>query len=156
MLCRSMVDDLEQWKRDERAVFEGWDFAYIAGRSSQDEPPWFYRDRARDLVRSARHLLDVDTGGGEFLLSLAPLPAATRAIESYPPNVAVARERLAPAGVAVEGVEVGGIWPAQDATFDVILNRQGHFNAKETARCLAEGGVFLTQQVASENLADLK
>jgi hypothetical protein len=151
-----MADHLEQWKRDERAAFEGWDFSYIASRSSQDDPPWSYRDRAGELVRSARRLLDVDTGGGEFLLSLAPLPPGTKAIESYPPNVAVAREHLACVGVQVEAVAVGAPWPLGDADFDVILNRQGHLNVGETARCLAEGGTFLTQQVASGNLADLQ
>ena len=146
---------LERWREDEAAGFEGWDFSYISGRSSQQAPPWSYRTRAVELVEAARRLLDIDTGGGEFLASLAPLPAQSVAIESYRPNVAVARERLAPMIVDVHEVAVGAAWPVDDACFDLILNRQGHLNAPEIARCLAPGGRFLTQQVGSGNLADL-
>src|SRR5580692_7851187 len=127
---------LAQWERDEAAVFEGWDFAYISGRSSQDGPPWSYRDRVAKLVRTSRRLLDVDTGGGEQLASLAPLPPVTMAIESHHPNVEIARARLASLGVAVEEVAVGARWPFTDGAFDLILNRHGHINAHEIARTL--------------------
>jgi hypothetical protein len=146
---------LAQWERDEAAVFEGWDFSYISGRSSQDEPPWSYHDRAVELIRTSQHLLDVDTGGAERLASLAPLPPGAVAIESHHPNVEVARKRLAPLGVRVEEVAVGARWPFADAAFDLILNRHGHINAPEIARTLALGGVFFSQQVGADNLADL-
>lgn len=100
-------------------------------------------------------MLDVDTGGGEFLLSLAPPPSQATAIESYPPNVRLARQRLAPLGIEVHEVAVGAAWPFGDQSFDLILNRHGHLNPAETARCLEPGGVFLTQQVGSDNLSDL-
>ena len=146
---------LVQWERDEAAVFEGWDFSYISRRSSQDEPPWSYRARAAELIGSSKRLLDVDTGGGELLASLAPLPPGTQAMESYPPNVDVARARLAPLGVGVAEVRVGAPWPFADAAFDLTLNRHGHLNPREIARTLSPGGVFLSQQVGSDNLADL-
>ncbi|HVY03637.1 MAG TPA: hypothetical protein VG983_08285, partial [Caulobacterales bacterium] len=95
---------IAQWERDEAAGFEGWDFAYISRRSSQGEPPWSYRDRAAELIRASQRLLDVDTGGGEMLASLAPLPPGAAAIEGYRPNVGLARARLASFGVAVEEV----------------------------------------------------
>ncbi len=148
-------EQVEQWKRDEAAVFEGWDFAYIRDRAAQDEPPWSYRDRARQRLGAARHVLDIDTGGGEQLLALAPLPPGAKAIESYHPNVAVARERLGPLGVDVKDVGVGTPFPFGDASFDLILNRHGHLNAPQIARTLRPGGVFLTQQVGAGNLADL-
>ena len=149
------AEQLERWKADEAAGFEGWDFSYLSNRSSQQEPPWSYRERAVELVKGAQRLLDIDTGGGEFLFSLAPLPARSVAIESYPPNVAVARDRLAPMGVDVHAVAVGAAWSLDDVSFDLILNRHGHLNAPEIARCLSPGGRYLTQQVGSENLADL-
>jgi ubiquinone/menaquinone biosynthesis C-methylase UbiE len=146
---------MARWKQDEAAGFEGWDFSYISDRSFQQEPPWSYRVQAVELVKHAHRLLDIDTGGGEFLFSLAPLPGQSVAIESYQPNVAVARDRLAPVGVDVRAVEVGAAWPLDDASFDLVLNRHGHLNAPEIARCLSAGGRLLTQQVGSENLADL-
>jgi SAM-dependent methyltransferase len=149
------TERLERWREDEAAGFKGWDFSYLSGRSAQQEPPWSYRARAVELVEAARRLLDIDTGGGEFLVSLAPLPAQSVATESHRPNVALARERLGPMGVDVHQVAVGAAWPVDSACFDLILNRQGHLNASEIARCLAPGGRFLTQQVGSGNLADL-
>lgn len=146
----------KQWKQDESAPFRGWDFSYIADRSSEDQPSWGYAELAADLLKGARSLLDVDTGGGEFLQSLSPLPPQTWAAESYPPNVETARTRLAPQGVQVVQVTVGEDWPFSSGQFDLILNRHGHLNAKEIARCLAPGGTFLTQQVSSDNLGDLR
>ena len=70
-------------------------------------------------------MLDIDTGGGEFLRSIAPLPSRSAALESYPPNVAVARNNLAPLGVAVREVAVGAAWPFDGQSFDLILNRHG-------------------------------
>jgi SAM-dependent methyltransferase len=148
-------DPIEQWKRDEAAVFEGWDFSYIRDRAAQDEPPWSYGDRARQRLSAARHVLDIDTGGGEQLLALAPLPPGAAAIESYHPNVAVARERLAPLAVDVQEVTAGAPFPFGAACFDLVLNCHGHLNGPEIARVLRPGGVFLTQQVGGGNLADL-
>ena len=92
---------------------------------------------------------------GDALKALAPLPRGSVALESYPPNVAVARERLEPLGVDVQGVELGAAWALDAASFDLILNRQGHINAPAIDRCLKAGGRFLTQQVGDGNLADL-
>lgn len=147
--------EVEQWKRDEAASFEGWNFSHLGGRAFQDEPPWSYRDRAAELIQDARHLLDVDTGGGEFLSALAPLPPGAKAIEGYRPNVALASAHLAASRVEVSEVAVGAPWPFDDASFDLVLNRHGHLNIPETSRTLKPGGLFLTQQVSSANLADL-
>lgn len=146
---------LNQWKQDESTPFEGWDFAHIAGRLSEDQPPWGYADEAAHLLKHAKSVLDVDTGGGEFLRSLAPLPPDSWASESYPPNVGTARTRLSPLGVKVAEVGVGKDWPFADGQFDLIMNRHGHLNVGELARCLARGGTFFTQQVSSDNLRDL-
>jgi hypothetical protein len=90
-----------------RQFLRVWDFSYLNDRAAQDERPWSYCDVAANLIRVARHPLDVDTGGGEFLASLAPLPPATKAIESYHPNVSLASSRLAAAGVEVSEVADG-------------------------------------------------
>src|SRR5689334_10946742 len=52
----------------------GWEFAWLDGRAVGNEPAWSYPDMARSLLRSARSLLDLDTGGGELLADLAPWP----------------------------------------------------------------------------------
>ena len=94
---------IAQWKEDEAAVFEGWDFAYIKDRFVGEEPGWDYKALARELVRKSAAVLDVATAGGEVFSSLAPFPGRAVAVEGYRPNVAVARKRLGPLGVQVVG-----------------------------------------------------
>jgi len=47
----------------------------------------------RERLPDVTPLLDMATGGGEFLSSLVPLPPRTVATEGYPPNLEVARRR---------------------------------------------------------------
>src|SRR4051794_19918285 len=128
----------------------GWEFAWLHGRAVGSEPSWSYPDRARALLRRARSLLDLDTGGGELLAELAPLPRHTVAVESWTPNVPVARERLSPYGVSVVTELPGG-----EREFDVVLSRHGRLPVPDIARLLAPGGTLLSQQVGGDDLADL-
>lgn len=146
---------LEQWSQDAKAPFEGWDFSYLNGRMIEGEPPWSYLNLAKVAVAGAQDILDVATGGGEIFSSLAPFPGRARAVEGHVPNLAVARRRLEPLGVDVfQGNTQSGM-PFADGAFDLVLNRHGGFRAAEMHRILQPGGVFLTQQVGGDNLADL-
>ncbi len=136
------------------APVAGWDFGFLRGRSDGGRPSWSYPDLARDLLDRASSLLDVDTGGGELLRDLAPLPRHAVASEAWPPNVQVATERLAPLGVTVRRSTPGRL-PAADAEFDLVLNRHGACDAGELARVLRPGGTLLTQQVGSDDCAEL-
>lgn len=71
--------------------FEGWNFSYIADRWREAPTSWDYRAKARALMAGASSLLDMDTGGGEVLASLAPFPPLACATEGWDPNVPVAR-----------------------------------------------------------------
>ena len=137
----------------EQVPLHGWDFGWLAGRAVTAEPTWHYADLARrELLRDRGPVLDVDTGGGELLATLGPPAGRTWAAEAWPPNVPVASARLAPLGVTV--VETGEL-PFPDNKFGLVLNRHGRFDAAGLARVLAAGGVVLTQQVGSEDCADL-
>ena len=63
---------LNAWKAEERAAhIHGWDFSHIAGRYTEEtDLPWDYRQIILERLTPEMKLLDVDTGGGEFLLSL--------------------------------------------------------------------------------------
>jgi SAM-dependent methyltransferase len=128
----------------------GWEFAWLDGRAMGSEPSWSYPELARPLVRHARSLLDLDTGGGEMLAELAPLPRRTVAVEGWMPNVPVARDRLAPYGVSVLTELPGG-----EREFDLVLSRHGRLPVADIARLLAPGGTLLSQQVGGDDLADL-
>src|SRR3954471_20400109 len=128
----------------------GWEFAWLDGRAVGSDPSWSYPGLARPLLRRAGSLLDLDTGGGELLVELAPLPAHTVAVEGWAPNVPVARDRLTPYGVRVVTELPGG-----EEEFDVVLSRHGRLPAQDIARLLRHGGTLLSQQVGSDDLAEL-
>ena len=132
-----------------RAPLTGWDFSWLIGRADCDDLPWDYLELARDALSHATCVLDIDTGGGEVLASLAPLPAAI-ATEPYPPNVPIATARLGPLGVEVRAGTAANL-PVTDAEVDLVLNRHGALDPTQIARVLAPHGVFLTQQVGSRN-----
>lgn len=144
-----------QWARDAAAAFEGWDFSYLKDRMTEAEPPWDYPALARMALARSTKALDIATGGGEVLASFAPFAGRVTAVEGYPPNVPIARRRLAPLGVEVHQANTRSGMPFPDQTFDLVLNRHGGFRPAEMRRLLKPGGVFLSQQVAGDNLADL-
>src|SRR2546430_1599787 len=83
----------------EQAHFSGWDFGFLQGRLIETPLSWDYHQIVRSHFATARHLLDLDTGGGERLAAMAPLPTFTLATESFAPNVSIAARRLAPLNV---------------------------------------------------------
>jgi len=143
----------------QRETFSGWDFSPIAGRMQESAVEWDFGALLRHPLDSVDAVLDLGTGGGELLSSLAPLPARTVATEAHLPNVVVARQRLAPLNVTV--VEVTGApdnitiapgeglntLPFTDAAFPLVINRHESYYPSEVFRILQAGGSFLTQQV---------
>ncbi|MFD2083297.1 Methyltransferase domain-containing protein [Actinopolymorpha cephalotaxi] len=136
-------------------AMSGWDFSYLQGRTSGGELSWSYPALAREAVSRSAALLDLDTGGGELLASLAPLPSHTVATECWEPNVRAARKRLEPLGVEVRRAQEDARLPVADGEFDLALNRHGAFDVDEVWRALSPGGIFLTQQGGTRNDLEL-
>lgn len=140
------------------APFEGWDFSWLDGRLTEDPLPWEYPERVRSRMGACDSMLDMGTGGGEILASLAPYPARVCAIETYPPNVVVARKRLVPLGVEVHDTSndpENEDLPFGDGEFDLVINRHESYVPEEVARILRPGGAFITQQCGGYGGADL-
>ncbi|MFD7512421.1 SAM-dependent methyltransferase [Streptomyces sp. NPDC059853] len=137
------------------APVEGWDFGWLAGRAEGSDPSWSYRELARACLASADAALDIDTGGGELLAGLAPLPRRMWATEGWAPNVGAARQRLEPLGVTVLPAPEPDALPLPGGAVEVVLNRHGRLAAREIGRVLRPGGVLLTQQVGSDDCAGL-
>ena len=148
---------IARWKAEEEiAHIHGWDFSHIAGKyMEEDDLPWDYREVILRYLRPEMRILDMDTGGGEFLLSLNHPHAHTAATENYPPNVALCRETLVPLGIDFRAADGKGVLPFGDASFDMVINRHGDFNPGEICRVLKPGGLFITQQVGAENDREL-
>lgn len=142
------------WQQEEDiAHIHGWDFSHIEGRyiSKDDELPWNYKELVLKYIQPEHLLLDMDTGGGEFLRSLGHPFEKTSATEGYPPNVELCKKVLLPLGVTFREASDYTNLPFADETFDVVINRHGSYEAKELYRILKPGGLFITQQVGDEN-----
>ena len=150
-------EQLRLWKAEEAiAHIHGWDFSHIDGRYAEpDSLPWDYRQIILHHLRPEMQLLDIDTGGGEFLLSLNHPHENTAATENYPPNVALCRDVLLPLGIDFRPADAKKQLPFEDSRFDLVIDRHGDFNAEEIYRVLKPGGLFITQQVGAENDREL-
>ena len=150
-------EPISTWKAEESiAYIHGWDFSHIDGRyTEQDDLPWDYRAVIGQHLRSEMKILDIDTGGGEFLLSLNHPYENTSAMENYPPNVELCKEVLLPLGIDFRPGDGKENLPFEDGRFDMVINRHGDFNAEEIHRVLRPGGLFITQQVGAENDREL-
>ena len=94
--------------------------------------------------------LDIETGGGEVLATVAPRPPLLVATESWPPNVAIARDRLRPLGVHVVAVADAPTLPFAAASFDLVVSRHPVVVLwEEIARVLRPGGTYLSQQIGA-------
>ena len=150
-----MVDIDSLIQEAERLPLSGWDFGPIEGRWQRGQPSWDLRMITRERFRSASSLLDLGTGGGEFLSSLQPLPAHTWATEGYGPNIAVARARLEPLGVKVLPIKADQRIDFPSNTIDIVFCRHEGFDPREVLRVLRPGGSLITQQVGERSYEDL-
>lgn len=148
---------IEQWKKEESvAHIHGWDFSHIDGRYVETTDfGWDYKEIILRCLTSEKRLLDLDTGGGEFLLTLGHPPKNLAATEGYPPNVALCKNELLPLGIDFKEADCGKYLPFDDESFDIVINRHGDLNEKEIFRVLKKGGLFITQQVGAENDREL-
>ena len=145
------------WLEEEKAAhIHGWDFSHIAGRHEEcTDFSWNYKELIKKYLKDDMRILDYDTGGGEFLLSLNHPYENTAATEGYPPNVNLCKEVLLPLGIDFKTCSNAKEIPYEDESFDIIINRHGDFQAKELYRLLKKGGLFITQQVGDENDREL-
>ena len=141
---------------------EGWDFSWLGERVSTRLLDWSFDSIVDERSLHAPSLLDMSTGGGEWLAALRHRPARTVATEGWPPNVVVAARRVRPLGVPVVWSEDApdnvdqrpnepcGRLPFRAGSFALVVNRHASFSAAEVDRVLSAGGAFLTQQMGSD------
>ncbi len=146
----------DQWLNEAACTpLVGWDLSFLQGRCLETSPSWDFRSRIQALLPRASAMLDMGTGGGEFLQSLGSLPADTIATEGYEPNVTVASRNLRPLGIPVVDISTGPSLPFPDNRFDLVMNRHEAFEASDVARVLKSKGCFITQQVGGQDMIGL-
>ena len=141
----------ELWKKEEENTFKGWDFSHLENRWTEGKSPWEYREILKNYLNSNDKLLDMGTGGGEFLLSLNHPYNNTSVTEMWEPNVKLCKEKLEPFGINVKQVFNVSELPFDDDTFDIVINRHESFDIGEVRRILKPNGIFITQQVGGKN-----
>lgn len=147
----------QEWKNEEKtARIRGWDFSHIANRYiEEDRLPWDFKSVVKNYLTDEMQLLDMETGGGEFLLELNHPHSKTSAAEGYKPNVEFCKNKLLPLGIDFREANGEDILPFCDHQFDIITNKHGDFTCSEVKRILKTNGLFLTQQVGAENDREL-
>lgn len=146
-----------EWEKEESiAHINGWDFSHIHGRyEEENDLPWDYDSIVREYLKPDLKLLDYDTGGGEYLLSLHHPYENTMATEGYPPNVELCRKKLLPLGIDLRECSDASNIPFPENSADMITDRHGDFDPCEIHRLLRNDGIFVTEQVGCDNDRDL-
>ncbi len=135
---------------DKVGKLNGWDFSQVKKISEGEQ--WNFYNEVTQRCRKSDLLLDIGTGGGEKLLSIADSCLLLVGIDCSKSMIQTANENLQKSGKSnvrflqmdAENLEFPHHF------FNVVSCRQSPFCAKEAAKVLVDGGVFLTQQV-SEN-----
>ena len=145
-----------------------WGAGFLPGRFRADEPSWSYEAMARPILAAAESALDMGTGEGGVLATLAPLPPLMVAYEEWWPTVPAAKATLTPLGVhlvvalgSTENVAKADApgrpgLPFRSEVFDVVLNRHEAFDPFEVRRIIKPRGRFLTEQVGSDEAASVR
>ncbi len=142
---------LKYWLEEEKRVFQGWNFDSIAKWKHEEPLTWSYSSIVKEYIQPNLKILDMGTGGGEFLLTLKPYAGSTFATEGYLPNYKYSKEKLKSYGIELIYVKEDLKLDFEDDFFDVIINRHEAFDTKEVKRVLKTGGMFITQQVGGTN-----
>ncbi|MFY1615112.1 class I SAM-dependent methyltransferase [Micromonospora sp. WMMD736] len=138
------------------APVDGWGFDWLAGRATEERPPWGYARLVAERMGRAHAALDVDTGGGEVLAEVPRSPKVLVATEAWPPNILVARRNLGPLGATVVAVAPDSALPFRDDAFDLVVSRHPvRTDWAETARVLRPGGTYLSQQIGPGTMREL-
>ena len=148
---------LEELRRIAAAMGErqGWDFSRV--RDAHEPVPWDYLDVVRRYLQPIDRVLDVGTGGGEKLLSLAACYDSAVGVDASAEMIETAQRNKAAAQVETASFEVmrGEALRFPDGAFDVVLNRHCSVDVRETFRVLRPGGYFVTQQVGARNAQNI-
>ena len=138
------------------APIDGWDFSWLDGRATEERPSWGYQRQMSQRLATASAALDLDTGGGEVLAGAQTFPPTMVALETWPPNAALATKLLHPRGVVVVAARDEPRLPFADEAFDLVTSRHPiTVRWNEIARVLRPGGSYFAQQIGPVTMSEL-
>jgi SAM-dependent methyltransferase len=140
----------------ESAPIDGWDFSWLDGRATEQRPSWGYQRLMSQRLATASAACDIDTGGGEVLNGAPKFPPTMAAVESWPPNAALATKLLHPRGVVVVATHDALSLPFADEAFDLVTSRHPvTVRWNEIARVLRPGGTYIAQHIGPATASEL-
>jgi SAM-dependent methyltransferase len=135
---------------------DGWDFSWLDGRATEERPSWGYQRMLRQRLATVSAALDIHTGGGEVLAGAGPFPPTMAAIETWPPNAALATQLLHPLGVVLVATRHEPPLPFADAAFDLVTTRHPiSVWWTEVTRVLRPGGTYFAQHIGPDTMVEL-
>lgn len=138
------------------ADVNGWGFAWLDGRATEERPPWGFAKLLAGRLAAVRSALDLDTGGGEVLSEATQFPELMAATEGWPPNAQRARGLLGPRGVDILETTAGSGLPFPDSSFELVTARHPvRPDWKEIHRVLIPGGCYFAQHVGPASAFEL-
>ncbi|MFD2614997.1 class I SAM-dependent methyltransferase [Paenibacillus gansuensis] len=134
----------------------GWDFSKL--KTTSEGERWNFFQEVAKRCRKSDLLLDIGTGGGEALLSIADAALLLVGIDRSEGMIQTALENLkksSASNVRFVQMDAGRLHFPQPF-FQVVSCRHSEFYGDEVWNILAPDGVFLTQQVGEHDKANLK
>jgi ubiquinone/menaquinone biosynthesis C-methylase UbiE len=141
---------------DKVGKYNGWDFSRVTSISEGET--WTFFDEVTKRCKKTDLLLDIGTGGGEALLSIADVALFLVGIDQSEGMIQSATANLKKSNKAnIRFIQMEAENMAfPEFFFDVVTCRHSEFDANEVSKVLANDGIFLTQQVSKNNKLNLK
>lgn len=134
----------------------GWDFSKV--KCISDGVKWNFHREVSQRCKKSDLLLDIGTGGGEALLSIAENALLLVGIDNSQGMTEAAKANLKKSNqsnVRIMQMDAEKI-DFPENFFNVVSCRHSPFNAKEVAKVLIKDGIFLTQQVSEGDKINIK
>ncbi len=141
---------------DQVGKTNGWDFSKVKCVSEGTHPDLYAE--VTTICKSSDLLLDIGTGGGEAILSIAESALLLIGIDQSTGMMETATRNGAESGIAnvrFLQMEAEQLHFPNDF-FNIVSCRHSEFVADEVARVLVSGGAFLTQQVSEDDKFNIK
>ncbi|PWV99641.1 methyltransferase family protein [Paenibacillus cellulosilyticus] len=135
----------------------GWNFSHV--KCTTTGVQWNFYEEVASRCRPSDILLDIGTGGGEALLSIADAALLLIGIDNASGMLETANLNITRSGksnVRILPMDADQLLNFPDSFFNIVSNRHCGFFASEVSRVLAAGGFFLTQQVSEGDKMNLK
>jgi SAM-dependent methyltransferase len=141
---------------DKVGKLNGWDFSKLKTVTEGEQWNFYYEVTQR--CNKSDLLLDIGTGGGEALLSIADTALLLVGIDNSAGMIQTATHNLLESklnNVRFLHMEAEKV-AFPELFYNVISCRHSEFVAKEVAKVLRSEGVFLTQQVSENDKLNIK